>query len=354
MNALITKGKRAAFPLMLLSTLLFSNTLQAQTAADVLRKPVGKGAYEMAYSPSENALYLATSQSRKLDKGGIVYRLDPTTLDVTQIIHNDIKPFGAAINAKTGTLFFGNTVNNSVTAIDAKTGDVKGRLVLDARQRSETVKPLAPRELVADADSDTLYITGLGESSVVWVVDGKDLTLRATVADTGKYGTGLALDAAAKRLYVTNADGELVTIDTQSNKVLSRKKLDASKEHFFLNISLDTATHRAFITDSKQPQVLVVDTRNGNILSKIDVPESLAVLFNPARNEVYVTHRQAGEVSVIDAKSYKVLNTIKTPTHPNSLALSPDGQTLYVSVKQASSREKEATAPDDVIRVALK
>ncbi|EPL3542543.1 DUF5074 domain-containing protein [Serratia marcescens] len=339
---------------MLLSTLLFSNTLQAQTVPDVLRKPVGKGAYEMAYSPSENALYLATSQSRKLDKGGIVYRLDPTTLDVTQIIHNDIKPFGAAINAKTGTLFFGNTVNNSVTAIDAKTGDVKGRLVLDARQRSETVKPLAPRELVADADSNTLYITGLGESSVVWVVDGKDLTLRATVADTGKYGTGLALDAAAKRLYVTNADGELVTIDTQSNKVLSRKKLDETKEHFFLNLSLDTATHRAFITDSKQPQVLVVDTRNGNILSKIDVPESLAVLFNPARNEVYVTHRQAGEVSVIDAKSYKVLNTIKTPTHPNSLALSPDGQTLYVSVKQASSREKEATAPDDVIRVALK
>lgn len=137
MNALITKGKRAAFPLMLLSTLLFSNTLQAQTAPDVLRKPVGKGAYEMAYSPSENALYLATSQSRKLDKGGIVYRLDPTTLDVTQIIHNDIKPFGAAINAKSGTLFFGNTVNNSVTAIDAKTGDVKGRLVLDARQRSK-------------------------------------------------------------------------------------------------------------------------------------------------------------------------------------------------------------------------
>ncbi|MNC77383.1 hypothetical protein D3C75_1293230 [compost metagenome] len=84
------------------------------------------------------------------------------------------------------------------------------------------------------------------------------------------------------------------------------------------------------------------------------MPESLAVLFNPARNEVYVTHRKEGTVSVIDAKSYKLLETIKTPTHPNSLALSPDGKTLYVSVKQASSREKEATDPDDVIRIALK
>ncbi|WP_199638035.1 YncE family protein [Serratia sp. PAMC26656] len=347
-------GARATFPLLLLTSMLFSAPLLAQSEPELLRKPVGKGAYEMVYSQGENALYLATSQSRKLDKGGVVYRLDPKTLDITQVIHNDIKPFGAAINGKTDTLFFGNTVNNAVTAIDAKTGEVKGRLVLDARQRTETVKPLAPRELVADAATDTLYITGLGESSVVWVVDGKDLTLRTTITDTGKYGTGLALDAAAGRLYVTNADGELVTIDTKTNKVLTRKKLDEAKEHFFLNLSLDPATHRAFITDSKQAQVLVVDTRDGTVLSKIEVPESLAVLFNPARNEVYVTHRKAGEVSVIDAKSYKLLNTLKTPTHPNSLALSPDGQTLYVSVKQASSREKEATAPDDVIRIALK
>ncbi len=89
------------------------------------------------------------------------------------------------------------------------------------------------------------------------------------------------------------------------------------------------------------------------MIEKIAAPESLAVLFNPARNEVYVTHRQAGKVSVIDAKTYKVVKTIDTPTHPNSLALSADGKTLYVSVKQASSREKEATQPDDVIRIAL-
>ncbi len=129
---------------------------------------------------------------------------------------------------------------------------------------------------------------------------------------------------------------------------------DDGKAHFYLNLSLDTAGHRAFITDSKQPEVLVVDTRDGKVLEKIAAPESLAVLFNPARNEAYVTHRKAGEVSVIDGKSYKVVKTFKTPTHPNSLALSEDGKTLYVSVKQASSREKEATAPDDVIRIALK
>ncbi|MFV2825904.1 YncE family protein, partial [Escherichia coli] len=37
----------------------------------------------------------------------------------------------------------------------------------------------------------------------------------------------------------------------------------------------------------------------------------------------------------------------------NSLALSADGKTLYVSVKQKSTKQQEATQPDDVIRIAL-
>ncbi|EJR6685814.1 TPA: YncE family protein [Escherichia coli] len=339
---------------LLLGSLLVASSFSTQAAEEMLRKAVGKGAYEMAYSQQENALWLATSQSRKLDKGGVVYRLDPVTLEVTQAIHNDLKPFGATINNTTQTLWFGNTVNSAVTAIDAKTGEVKGRLVLDDRKRTEEVRPLQPRELVADDATNTVYISGIGKESVIWVVDGENIKLKTAIQNTGKMSTGLALDSKGKRLYTTNADGELITIDTADNKILSRKKLlDDGKEHFFINISLDTARQRAFINDSKAAEVLVVDTRNGNILAKVAAPESLAVLFNPARNEVYVTHRQAGKVSVIDAKSYKVVKTFDTPTHPNSLALSADGKTLYVSVKQKSTKQQEATQPDDVIRIAL-
>ncbi|HAM5504944.1 TPA: YncE family protein [Escherichia coli] len=339
---------------LLLGSLLVASSFSTQAAEEMLRKAVGKGAYEMAYSQQENALWIATSQSRKLDKGGVVYRLDPVTLEVTQAIHNDLKPFGATINNTTQTLWFGNTVNSAVTAIDAKTGEVKGRLVLDDRKRTEEVRPLQPRELVADDTTNTVYISGIGKESVIWVVDGENIKLKTAIQNTGKMSTGLALDSKGKRLYTTNADGELITIDTTDNKILSRKKLlDDGKEHFFINISLDITNQRAFITDSKAAEVLVVDTRNGNILAKVAAPESLAVLFNPARNEAYVTHRQAGKVSVIDAKSYKVVKTFDTPTHPNSLALSADGKTLYVSVKQKSTKQQEATQPDDVIRIAL-
>ncbi|WP_058910106.1 YncE family protein [Entomohabitans teleogrylli] len=342
---------------LLASALVFSatvTTFSASAAEAMLREPVGKGAYEMAFSPQENALYLATSQSRSLDKGGVVYRLDPQTLAITQIIHNDLKPFGAAINTKTNTLYFGNTTNSAVTAIDAKSAQVKGRLVLDERKRTEKERPLAPRELAVDETTNTVYVSGLGKDSVLWVVDGESLTLRNTITGLGRANTGLALDSAAKRIYTSNGDGEFVTIDTATDKVLSRNKLqDDGQEHMYLNISLDSANHRAFVTDSKAENLLVVDTRSGKVTDKVAVPKSLAVLFNPARNEVYVTHREAGSVSIIDAKTLKAIKTITAPTHPNSLALSPDGQTLYVSVKQASSRQQEATSPDEVIRIAL-
>lgn len=345
--------KRRVLPVLAFSTFLFSTSLWAETNFTLERKPVGKGAYEMAVTGEPAALYLATSQSRKLDKGGVVYRLDPATLEITQAIHNNLKPFGMAVNHTTGTLFLGNTTNSAVTAVDVKTGNVKKSLVLDERKRTKEVRPFAPRELVVNETTNTVYVGGLGASSVLWVVDGDNLTLRTTIEGLGKSATGLAIDAKASRLYMTNGDNEFITIDSANNKVISRTKLEEG-EHFYLNLSLDTENHRAFITDAKSPQLLVVDTQNGKVQKKIELPVSLAVLYNARRNEVYVTHRESGKVSVIDAKTYKVLESIDTPTHPNSLALSDDGQTLFVSVKQPGSRDKEPASPDEVVRISFK
>ena len=80
------------------------------------------------------------------------------------------------------------------------------------------------------------------------MVDGDAIKLKDTIQNTGKMSTALAVDSKAKRLYTANADGEFITIDTTTNKILSRKKLlDDGKEHFFINLSLDTAGNRAFV-----------------------------------------------------------------------------------------------------------
>lgn len=347
----ITITRRTLRPLLLATALFSASGWLAAQAAD-LNQSVGKGVYELAVSPKDNALFVATAQNSS-GNGGTVFRLDPATLGVQQAIHTELKSFGAAINSQTNVLYIGNTVNGSVTAIDASSGKVLNTLVLDSRPRSEAVRPLQPRQVAVDAKTNRVYITGLGPQSVVWVVDGSTMKLVSTIPNTGKMGTGLAVDADAQKIYVTNADGELVTINARTNAVEKKQKIDGDKEHFFLNIALDTHGQRAFLTDSKQAQVLVVDLRNQQVMQRIDVPESLAVLFNGDRDELYVTHRKAGEVSIIDASSYKVKRTVKTPALPNSLALSADGKVLYVSVKQPGSRKAPPKNPDSVMRIAL-
>lgn len=347
----ITNTCRTLRPL-LLATALFSASGWLAVQAEDLNQAAGKGVYELAVSPKDNALFVATAQNSSGD-GGTVFRLDPATLAVQQSINTELKSFGAAINPQTNVLYIGNTVNGSVTAIDASSGKVLNTLVLDSRKRSETVRPLQPRQVAVDAKTNRVYITGLGPQSVVWVVDGSTLKLVSTIPNTGKMGTGLAVDSDAQKVYVTNGDGELVTINARTNAIEKKQKIDGDKEHFFLNIALDTRGQRAFLTDSKQAQVLVVDLRNQQVIQRIDVPESLAVLFNGDRDELYVTHRKAGEVSIIDASSYKVKRTVKTPALPNSLALSADGKVLYVSVKQPGSRKAPPKNPDSVMRIAL-
>ncbi|CAH6340717.1 7-bladed beta-propeller protein YncE [Pantoea agglomerans] len=347
----ITNTCRTLRPL-LLATALFSASGWLAVQAEDLNQALGKGVYELAVSPKDNALYVATAQNSS-GNGGTVFRLDPATLAVQQSINTELKSFGAAINPQTNVLYIGNTVNGSVTAIDASSGKVLNTLVLDSRKRSETVRPLQPRQVAVDAKTNRVYITGLGPQSVVWVVDGSTLKLVSTIPNTGKMGTGLAVDSDAQKVYVTNGDGELVTINARTNAIEKKQKIDGDKEHFFLNIALDTRGQRAFLTDSKQAQVLVIDLRNQQVIQRIDVPESLAVLFNGDRDELYVTHRKAGEVSIIDASSYKVKRTVKTPALPNSLALSADGKVLYVSVKQPGSRKAPPKNPDSVMRIAL-
>ncbi|MGC0993466.1 YncE family protein [Pantoea agglomerans] len=347
----ITNTCRTLRPL-LLATALFSASGWLAVQAEDLNQALGKGVYELAVSPKDNALFVATAQNSS-GNGGTVFRLDPATLAVQQSINTELKSFGAAINPQTNVLYIGNTVNGSVTAIDASSGKVLNTLVLDSRKRSETVRPLQPRQVAVDAKTNRVYITGLGPQSVVWVVDGSTLKLVSTIPNTGKMGTGLAVDSNAQKVYVTNGDGEMVTINARTNAIEKKQKIDGDKEHFFLNIALDTRGQRAFLTDSKQAQVLVVDLRNQQVIQRIDVPESLAVLFNGERDELYVTHRKAGEVSIIDASSYKVKRTVKTPALPNSLALSADGKVLYVSVKQPGSRKAPPKNPDSVMRIAL-
>lgn len=318
---------------------------------DFLTQAVGHGVYELAYDASANVLFAASAPSFDKDKTqGLVYKLNPEDLSSKGTIATDRRAFATVLDDENHILYLGNTLEGSVTLLDTRSGkEIKTVQLSDISNPKEIVHT---REMVLDKKRQRLYVSGVAQKGIIWVIDTQKQQHIATIDNVGEYPTGLAVDSEKGRVYSVNGSGELITINALDNNVLSRFKIDKEKKHFFLNIALDSKAERAFITDPDLPHVLVVSLKDGKVIHAIDVINSLAVLYSPQRSEIYITHRNAQLISIVDSHTYKVKASISTAALPNSLALSPDGQTLYASVKQG---EKEiGKKPDYIIKIDLK
>lgn len=316
------------------------------------RRELARGVYEARYSRAANALFVASSEAIANVKGGALYRLDPRTLETTGITYTDSKNFGLAADADGATLYATNSIDSGITAFDATTGEVKGRLRFE--ERASDGSRYGPRQVIHDPATGTLYVGGVGDPGVIWVVDAATLTLRTTIQNAGKWVTGLLLDREAGRLYAANGDGEVLVVDTATHAIAQRWKPGGDEEALLLNLALDRDTHRLFVTDhSKLKTVLVLDTRDGRVHQRLPVGDSMGILFNPVRGELYVTHRDQGTLSVLDADDYRVLRTIELPPNPNSLELDPSGQVLYVTIKTPFNKDYSASGFGSVARIPL-
>lgn len=313
-------------------------------------QPIGHGLYELAFDGTSNTLFAASTPSFAKEKnGGIVFKVNPSTLATDANIATQRRAFATALDEQRHLLYIGNTVDGSVTVIDTRSGKQLATIQLSESMKEDQFTPT--REMVLDKKNQRLYVSGTSQKGVLWIIDTAKREKIATLSNMGEYPTGIALDTERGHLYCVNGSGELITLDTTSHKILKRVVVEPSKKHFFLNIGLDTKTGRAFITDPDLPNVLVVDIDSGKILHQIDVINSLAVLFNPIRSELYITHREAKRISIVDSNSYRVKNSITTRALPNSLALSSDGQQLFASIKQ--SKEEMEKKQDYLLKINL-
>ena len=347
----------------------------APTTAPVQRQAVAKGLYELAYSPSQNAVFVASSGGFGDDTGPAqVVRLDPATLAVQARIPLERKAFGVVLDDANHRLYVGNTVDTSVTVVDVAQNKPVGTVQLMEKvvgKDGQSHYSHDLRELVVDAPNHRLYVTGHSqEGSVLFVVDTQSLQLIDTIAGLGNAkAPGLALDAAGKRVYTSNLRGEVVTVGTDSGKVEQRFTISAEQP---MNIALDPSGPRLFVTDqglemirsyqgnsiegfvSRHPgkRVLVLDRRNGQELASIPTDAGpLGILLDAPRKRLYVTNRQAGTVTAYDSDSYRQVGSWSVPTHPNSLALDAKNNVLYVSIKNGEADPKGSE--ESVARIEL-
>lgn len=324
-------------------------TPPAKAPASLSQRTLGDGLYEMAYLPAQSALVVASAQGFKAVNGGMIYRLDPTTLATKAETHTDLKNFGMAVADDGKAFYTTNSLDGGISKVDAQSGKVLQRLMFVGTDKDGD--PIGAREVLFH--NNQLFIGRVADPGFISIVDAKTMTLNGRIDNAGKWVTGLIYSPLTDRIYAANGGGEILVINPASHKIEQRWTPGDGKEYLFLNLAEDPATGRLFVTDdSKAKTTLVFDERTGKVIKRID-GDALGIKFSAKRNEVYISQRESKKVLQLDATTYALKNAWSFASHPNSLLLSPDQDTLYVSIKQDFNEDNSTKGPDSVARIKL-
>lgn len=324
-------------------------TPPAKAPASLSQRTLGDGLYEMAYLPAQSALVVASAQGFKAVNGGMIYRLDPTTLATRTETHTDLKNFGMAVADDGKAFYTTNSLDGGVSKVDAQSGKVLQRLMFVGKDKDGD--PIGAREVLFH--NNQLFIGRVADPGFISIVDTQTMTLKGRIDNAGKWVTGLIYSPHTDRIYAANGGGEILVINPASHKIEQRWTPGDGKEYLFLNLAEDPATGRLFVTDdSKAKATLVFDERTGKVIKRID-GDALGIKFSAKRNEIYISQRESKKVLQLDAATYALKNSWSFASHPNSLLLSPDQDTLYVSIKQDFNEDNSTKGPDSVARIKL-
>ena len=107
----------------------------------------------------------------------------------------------------------------------------------------------------------------------------------------------------------------------------------------------------AYISDTGSDNVWIVDMGNETVVDVIDVGDDpRGIDISPDNSRVYVANRFGGSVSVIDTSNHTVVQTIDlegnelvTAIEPYDVVVSPDGEWLYIAMKNGGDENGDGT-----------
>ena len=202
-----------------------------------------------------------------------------------------------------------------------KSADAIG--VVDVATRKLTRKIYAgsdPEEFALSKDGTQLYVSNedVKTASVVNIATGKV----QHIVPVGQEPEGVATAPDGKRFYVTcESGGEIYAVETAGYTVVGHFKVNVRPRSMAFLPGGDVG----FIPSESTGELNVIDTVNLKVSKVITLPPG----SRPMSVKIYVSNGRAGTVSVLDGRTYELLNTIKVGTRPWGIALSPDGKLLY-------------------------
>jgi DNA-binding beta-propeller fold protein YncE len=166
-----------------------------------------------------------------------------------------------------------------------------------------------------------------------------------TLAVPGKLE--LAVADGAGRLYVNVEDkSEVVAIDTKALKVLAHWPIAPGEEP--TGVALDAAHKRLFIGCGGNAKMIIVDAETGKVLGNVGVGKGVdGAAFDAQLGLVMIPNGRDGTLSVIKegpAGEFKVIQTLKTATRAKTVAADPTTHRIYLPGFVAGADGKDTFA----------
>jgi YVTN family beta-propeller protein len=194
--------------------------------------------------------------------------------------------------------------------------------------------------LAFSPDGSTVWASdGAGGSLHTFAVAGRTLTAKQEIqlGSGTSYPAGIAVAPDGSRLYVAaNLADSLMVVDPVARKVVASVPVG----HLPDGVAVSDDGSRIFVANWGARTVSVVDAATTTVVRTVTTgTHPSAIVASATRPEIYVANSDSDSVSVLDARTGGILRAIDLRPYsgspvgasPNALAVSPDGNRLYVT-----------------------
>jgi DNA-binding beta-propeller fold protein YncE len=194
-------------------------------------------------------------------------------------------------------------------------------------------------------DRPLIFVASYDDGLIVH--DARDFSVIGLVA-TGGVPSDTAADPDG-RVAVTDTQGTALTVVSLSPWSIAHVEGVPLGDE----VAVDSVTHAIFVTnrdaDGKGALSRVLPDASVTRVTTGATAEGIAI--DERRQIVYVANANDGTVAAIDARAMRVLRRFRTVDRVFSLALSPDGSTLYAISNQSAG--SLFAAPGSAVAIAL-
>lgn len=275
------------------------------------------GQLGVAVNSQTNKVYIPLRQS-----GGIrivdgntnqVIQTIPPQPNVVEALDADANPVTNRIWATTCESKLNPRICQRILVID---GTTDGILATITGQEFNTVR--------FNPATNRVYTTNNSGNNIT-VLDANTNAVLATVV-VGQEPRGIAVNPMTNKIYVTAGGGVLAIVDGITHAVTTLNVGDAR------NVAVNPTASRVYVTNGPLNTVTVIDAATNAILQTIPVGTSAGGIdVDPAANKVYVANGNSNNVSVINGLTNQVISTVAVGQSPATVRVNPVTHRIYVA-----------------------